>query len=530
MRKLTYKHATFEVDGSYFLPDSFFYSKLHFESNYEGIIDISDIDNVEIEDMMEYLNYLSMGDFIITYGFNKMLQYDQGKTNDQNLPEDFWKIKIQEDLIRDNFYRLKLWTDPHFGLVKINDDIIPKDNLKTIKELMGIVGNRAIIAGGSLLNPFNNGSDIDLFAVGLNEDQAKQLVDDLMSKYGYDMVISEHAITFSFFRIQIILRLYHCMSEVLHGFDLPICAVGYDGKSLYATKGWIHNHKHEISYFDKDRMSRSYFYRLAKWHIRGYKVILPMFNEDRIDKLALVSKITSKTYTIDDVIKSQLKMGGRVIEDKLSSRHFTDEYIMDIIDRFCKDTLSEFFLTGGRAKSTKDIKDKDKKREIIKQNKLRLKDALTQQNVLFMAILWNHIPKVTLENKKMTSDYEGKGIFINRFSYKPTGSKSDHMIMNDKSIFMGLRGNIMQSLMYGDNQKATFNALINNDNQYSREIKKFYESIKWMTHNPMKQLTGSFHPETMQDLQKWFIDSGVYLDNIYKVTLKRNHVEKILKS
>ena len=77
---------------------------------------------------------------------------------------------------------------------------------------------------------------------------------------------------------------------------------------------------------------------------------------------------------------------------------------------------------------------------------------------------------------------------------------------------MNLRYNTITVLFTGkiDNRYAAMQKMINAWNEPAMKIKAFYEKIEWMTHDPMKQLNGSFNPESIDDLVQWYHDSGVY--------------------
>jgi hypothetical protein len=57
-----------------------------------------------------------------------------------------------------------------------------------------------------------------------------------------------------------------------------------------------------------------------------------------------------------------------------------------------------------------------------------------------------------------------------------------------------------------------FLELINDDNQYSKIIKNRFESIKFVKQDPMKQLTGTFNPQVIEDIEKWYKIGGYYDD------------------
>jgi len=83
--------------------------------------------------------------------------------------------------------------------------------------------------------------------------------------------------------IQIILRLYSSPSEILAGFDVDACAVGYNGPQVYAApRAFISLVTQSIS-VDMSRRSPSYELRLAKYARRGFEIFVPDLKRENID-------------------------------------------------------------------------------------------------------------------------------------------------------------------------------------------------------------------------------------------------------
>jgi len=83
--------------------------------------------------------------------------------------------------------------------------------------------------------------------------------------------------------IQIILRLYSSPSEILAGFDVDACAVGYNGSQVYAApRAFISLVTQSIS-VDMSRRSPSYELRLAKYARRGFEIFVPDLKRENID-------------------------------------------------------------------------------------------------------------------------------------------------------------------------------------------------------------------------------------------------------
>jgi hypothetical protein len=81
---------------------------------------------------------------------------------------------------------------------------------------------------------------------------------------------------------QIILRVYKTYSEVLHGFDVDSCCIGYDGRSLLFTERAMSAIRSGYNRVHFGRLSPSYEYRLAKYAKRGMSIWVPGFVRDRI--------------------------------------------------------------------------------------------------------------------------------------------------------------------------------------------------------------------------------------------------------
>ena len=146
-------------------------------------------------------------------------------------------------------------------------------------------------------------SDIDLFLVGLSEQEAvdkvtqfrnhllktprfeklKQyrtkncvtfVVVTLVKHKRYDNVIVQRQKTRIY---QIILRLYSTLSEILHGFDFGSCSVAFDGKEVYFTSLGKFAFEFGLNILNLKKRRPSYEYRVCKYFNRGFGLILPNF-------------------------------------------------------------------------------------------------------------------------------------------------------------------------------------------------------------------------------------------------------------
>jgi hypothetical protein len=120
-------------------------------------------------------------------------------------------------------------------------------------------------------------SDIDLFLYGLTSEKeanAKleeifETVADSIPTSGKVMVCrSTHAVTifssFPYRHVQIITRLYKSPAEILAGFDVDACAVGFNGRDVLAMPRAHHALITQTNRIDLTRRSPTYEMRLAK--------------------------------------------------------------------------------------------------------------------------------------------------------------------------------------------------------------------------------------------------------------------------
>lgn len=158
-------------------------------------------------------------------------------------------------------------------------------------------------AGGSILGCVDctnvSGSDIDLFIYGCSETQAFEklcyLVQFFSKEFETQIVQTKNSLSIVFpyprRNIQIILRLYHSPAEILLGFDIDCCAIGFDGKHVWAMERCIRALNKRYNLTNPSRRSTSYEYRLYKYSKRGFAVCVPSLNGSRISQELLSKSI-----------------------------------------------------------------------------------------------------------------------------------------------------------------------------------------------------------------------------------------------
>lgn len=176
--------------------------------------------------------------------------------------------------------------------------------------------NNLLIAGGSisgLLLQENWNNDVDIFIYGLTEEQADQKLASILDQIiqsnreyavkafrlehpsseeiddqdevaaaiakaeeGITITRTSNVVTFEgLTKIQIVLRLYQKKEDILYGFDLGSCAVGYDGKDVLFSGLGKYSYEHLVNIVDPSRRSTTYEHRLEKYLSRGFSIVLP---------------------------------------------------------------------------------------------------------------------------------------------------------------------------------------------------------------------------------------------------------------
>ncbi|KAH0595957.1 hypothetical protein MHUMG1_06507 [Metarhizium humberi] len=136
-------------------------------------------------------------------------------------------------------------------------------------------------------------SDVDLFLYGLTHDQAIEKIkqieravkDALLNEV--TVVRTKYAITiasqYPVRHIQIVLRVYKSVSEILTGFDIDAAGGAYDGKQVYVTPRALGSFITQINHVDLSRRSPSYENRLSKYSHRNFEVYWPELDRARVD-------------------------------------------------------------------------------------------------------------------------------------------------------------------------------------------------------------------------------------------------------
>jgi serine/threonine protein kinase len=194
-----------------------------------------------------------------------------------------------------------------FRLVESVDEFIQRIQSDTFGVLSDVLDVGIFLAGGSVLrwllrDPVGfNGSDYDFFFWGKNERGATVSLNyglrSIIEKAKARPDLTHHSIKETKYAIsvtlvfgskkkiviQFITRLYRSPLEVLTGFDIDSCSVGFDGEKLLCTKRFMRSIAMRYNLVDITRRSLTYEYRLWKYSLRGFAVACPGLQSHFID-------------------------------------------------------------------------------------------------------------------------------------------------------------------------------------------------------------------------------------------------------
>ncbi|KAJ0423554.1 hypothetical protein BJY00DRAFT_321678 [Aspergillus carlsbadensis] len=182
---------------------------------------------------------------------------------------------------------------------------------------------------------FAPASDVDLFLYGLTEEQAVEKIKQI-EKCIRDSILTEvstirtkHAITivsqYPTRHVQIVLRRYKSVAEILTGFDVDCSCAAYDGAQVYLAPRAVGAYITQVNQIDLSRRSPSYENRLSKYSHRGFEVFWPDLDRSRIDpslfersftrtvglaRLLVLEKLP-KSYDRDKYLEQRRKERGR---------------------------------------------------------------------------------------------------------------------------------------------------------------------------------------------------------------------------
>ncbi|KAK0220640.1 hypothetical protein IW262DRAFT_1297690 [Armillaria fumosa] len=176
-------------------------------------------------------------------------------------------------------------------------------------------------------------SDIDLFLYGISPEEAEQKIisiyESVKEAVPHETVcictkntISVHS-KYPFQVIQIVLRLYASIGEILAGFDVDAPCFAFDGQLVWGSPRGIGAVMRKANTVDMSRRSPSMESRFAKYATRGYEVLVPSLKLDEVDvRIYLLhpSKLQglARLLSLEHIATSDTSDGivnGRIIND-----------------------------------------------------------------------------------------------------------------------------------------------------------------------------------------------------------------------
>lgn len=168
------------------------------------------------------------------------------------------------------------------------------------------------------------------------------------NRYNFNITRTKNALTFSFGYFenikdyQIILRLYQTPSEILHGFDVDCCCMGYNRDGLWMTQRCLYSLTYGYNTVNFNRMSPSYEYRLAKYGTRGMAIKVQNFDRSNIN-IESIGNIYEKT-TYDTGYDSEYDSG--FYSDFTIYRYLKNDQHKSLIPRPSYKKIPSFRLKG----------------------------------------------------------------------------------------------------------------------------------------------------------------------------------------
>lgn len=218
----------------------------------------------------------------VTIGENNVNLADMYTVNERDKP---WCMFKTSRLLLNNVSFLDNFIKP----IKMDDSDSEYEDEDDTKDIVNVHGFINFIVGGGWFTKKDDESDIDIFIYRDHERTLKNLVSyfcgnnyQFTRRTKYLVQLESHDWSPP---IQIILRKYSTIAEILYGFDIGSSQIGYDGKTLYYTV--LSKFALETGYniVDPSRLSPSYEHRLVKYHDRGFGFIYPFLSKSNVASL-----------------------------------------------------------------------------------------------------------------------------------------------------------------------------------------------------------------------------------------------------
>lgn len=184
-------------------------------------------------------------------------------------------------------------------------------------------------------------SDVDLFLYGLTEaeglEKIKQIETSIKDAILHETttIRTKNAITiasqYPTRHVQIVLRLYDSITQIITGFDVDCSCAAYDGKQVYMSPRAVGSFITQCNTIDLTRRSPSYENRLSKYSHRGFEVYWSMLDRSRIDptifersfgrteglaRLLILEKLPKTIVSVFDMVHDEDCVLTSMIQDR----------------------------------------------------------------------------------------------------------------------------------------------------------------------------------------------------------------------
>lgn len=146
-------------------------------------------------------------------------------------------------------------------------------------------------------------SDYDLFVCGGDAgatESAESAIEALFSEFkeqcdDFRMFVNENCVTMIsaklHINVQVILRMYSSISEIIHGFDIGAAQVAWDGENVWFTSMGRVAYEQGINVLNLSKRRGTYEKRLIKYTNRGFGLVLPNLRLPNVDEICDMLKI-----------------------------------------------------------------------------------------------------------------------------------------------------------------------------------------------------------------------------------------------
>ena len=161
-----------------------------------------------------------------------------------------------------------------------------------------------VIAGGAAAKPLylkenkHVYTDYDIFIYGiLDKESFWNKVNNIINKINESLKLKEYYVYQKIkkgivivvgtrdgqikMEFQVILRMYHTLSSIIHAFDIPSCCVAYDGTTAYTTTLGAYAHSNQVNLAIVQNRSLTFEKRLCKYFTRGFGIALINYNIEK---------------------------------------------------------------------------------------------------------------------------------------------------------------------------------------------------------------------------------------------------------